>query len=128
MAKGGPELCGCADCRNFIASRENIYPGEVRKLFDELGIDYRKETEVLWRSRLENGLHQYGGKFHFPGRVEYKGHTDADEAIVTERFTMKCEQLNGKPGPSREKLTWTIQIDFGAECEWLLRDVEEPKD
>src|SRR5258708_1054433 len=70
---GGPEACGCSHCRNFAAARDQIYPGEVRSLFKDLGIDSCRETEVYHMGRLESGQHLYGGWFHCVGRIEEEG-------------------------------------------------------
>jgi hypothetical protein len=55
---GAPERCGCSQCRNFVAARGQVYPGEVRSLFENLGIDSSKEAEVSHMGKLESGLHQ----------------------------------------------------------------------
>ena len=69
---GGPESCGCGDCRNFANNRESIYPEEIKKLFSEIGIDYKKETEIWHIYRDEDGFHHYSGWFHFKGHCEGK--------------------------------------------------------
>lgn len=53
---GGAESCGCDDCKNFVYNREDIYPEEIKKLFDQLGIDYKKETEIGHYCRQPEGL------------------------------------------------------------------------
>src|SRR5262249_53401492 len=45
IGNGAPERCGCDDCHNFIALREQAYPREVLDLFAHLGIDHRHEAE-----------------------------------------------------------------------------------
>jgi hypothetical protein len=67
---GGPEACGCSHCRNFAAARCQIYPAEVLSLFEELGTDFSKESEVYQMDRLESGLHLFDGWFHCVGRIE----------------------------------------------------------
>ena len=67
IALGGPESCGCNDCKNFANNREDIYPAEIKKLFDQLGIDYKKECEISHYYRQTDGFHYYGGWFHFKG-------------------------------------------------------------
>jgi len=62
-------LCGCGNCLNFEAARELAFPVEVRELFLELGIDYRREAEVfIWQS-FPDGRQHYGGWFHFRGTI-----------------------------------------------------------
>jgi hypothetical protein len=67
---GGPEACGCEPCLNFAAAREKVYPKDIREVFDHIGIDYRKESEVFHCNKEDNGLHCYGGEFLFVGSVE----------------------------------------------------------
>lgn len=66
----GADSCTCNDCKNFVASRDKAYPAEIRHLFERLGIDIIKESEVCHYTRLENGLHYYGGWFHFKGKIK----------------------------------------------------------
>src|SRR6266849_3889281 len=49
---GSPESCGCADCLNFAAARERAYPAEVLTVFNQLGIDSHKESEIWHRLTL----------------------------------------------------------------------------
>ena len=65
----GAEDCFCNDCKNYISYREKIFPDEIRQLFDELGIDYKKEVEITLFETLPNGLHHIAGLFHFKGRI-----------------------------------------------------------
>ena len=67
---GSPESCGCTECLNFAAVREVVYPPEVLAIFDRVGIDPRKESEIWHTHRDESGLHHYGGFFHFVGSIE----------------------------------------------------------
>lgn len=53
----GADSCICNDCKNFVASRDKAYPTEVKNLFENLGIDISKESEVCHYTRLDNGLH-----------------------------------------------------------------------
>ena len=65
----GSEGCDCDDCKNYLAFRDSVFPAEVHNLFNDLGIDYRKEVEILSYETLPNGLHCVGGWFHFKGRI-----------------------------------------------------------
>ena len=67
---GSPESCGCADCLNFAAARDRAYPSAALAIFDQLGIDSHKESEIWHTHRDESGLHHYGGFFHFIGAIE----------------------------------------------------------
>src|SRR4051812_22566967 len=70
VALGSSEECGCCHCLNFIETRAHVYPPEVLRLFDRLGIDFRKEVEVYQLARLDSGLQLYGGFFHFVGSID----------------------------------------------------------
>src|SRR5262245_2057967 len=69
--QGSASQCGCTDCRNWIEYRDEVFPIEVCTLFDQLGIDLRKESEV---SEFEAGMVDpsrglYCGTYHFLGSV-----------------------------------------------------------
>lgn len=66
---GSPEECGCTHCLNYAAQRSTIYPEQVLKLFDQLGIAPNREAEIYHMARLECGKHSYGGWFHFVGSI-----------------------------------------------------------
>jgi len=51
VERGGPEDCGCQNCLNFAAARENVYPQEVLTLFAKLGVDCTKEAEVVYLAK-----------------------------------------------------------------------------
>ena len=67
---GSPEACGCTECLNFASIRGCVYPPEALAIFERLGIDPRKESEIWHTHRDESGLHHYGGFFHFVGSIE----------------------------------------------------------
>jgi hypothetical protein len=69
VSKSGAESCGCNDCKNYITYRDKVFPDDIKALFNDLGIDYRKEVEATHYSVLDNGLHNTGGWFHFKGRI-----------------------------------------------------------
>ncbi len=133
MPSQSAETCGCTPCLNFAAMREQIYPPEIRRLFEELGVDYRHEVEVLHYGRLRSGQHSYGAWFHFVGHIEQgkdaavpKGKTSwtFDLERITERFSLGFtanahlipEALVGKP---------VVQINIDVDTPWVILD-EEP--
>ena len=94
--KGSAESCDCNDCKNFADNKDKIYPNEVKRLFDQLGVDYKKETEINHYCRQKDGLHHYGGWFHFKGEFKgmdctvsflFSGHT-LELTPVTENFSI----------------------------------------
>jgi hypothetical protein len=50
--------------------RAQAYPPDVLVSLKELGVDYRKETELSHYARLPSGLHLYGGWFYVVGSIE----------------------------------------------------------
>src|SRR5437016_6198852 len=88
---GAPEACGCVPCLNFAAARKQVYPVEVVRLFDELGIAADREAEVYHTHRIEPGKHHYGGWFHFVGRIV--SGSDAARQIAPNAWTFDLEKV-----------------------------------
>lgn len=134
IQRGSPEICRCNDCKNFASNRDNIYPIEVKNLLKELGIDYKKESEIYHLARLDNGLHQYGGWFHFKGTITIGidckidlggGRRSLDITPVTDRFGIgftKDWSLTYFEDIDRNSL---IQVEFIAESEWVIDKILE---
>lgn len=129
---GSPEACSCSDCLNFAASRVRAYPSEVLLIFDELGIDSRKESEIWHTHRDESGLHHYGGFFHFIGTIQsgrdvmvkMNGYGTYDFEGIGEYFewglasetALVPEPFTGFP---------VTQLEFAARIPWVI-DKPEP--
>jgi len=64
------DRCDCAYCQNFRNLREEVYPQNVRTVFERMGIDYQKESAVYQICEVEDRKHLYGGSFVFFGSVE----------------------------------------------------------
>jgi hypothetical protein len=64
----GPEACGCARCRNWIAGRDSILTPEFRHLLSQFGIPTDGEIEV-WECPGELQPHLYGGWYFIVGRI-----------------------------------------------------------
>ncbi len=64
----GPEACGCADCRNWIAAREHVLPSQLRELLSRLGIPIDGEIEVF-ETPGQTQAHLYGGWYILVGKV-----------------------------------------------------------
>jgi hypothetical protein len=130
VVQGAAESCGCCHCRNFIAARGDIYPVEALHLFDCLGIDPSKETKVYHLTRLDSGLHLYGGFFHFSGRiVAGRDAIQQDGSIklepVSEMFALGCTAQVSLVSPVFAELPVT-QIEFLAHVPWRLSNHPEP--
>ncbi len=116
----GPETCGCAACRNFVAVRARLYPPEFRQLCARLGIQVGTEREVYDCGRTQDGRQLYGGWFHFVGRIET---TPKDEdhrytcgesgftMYFTEHLALVPEVLKGRP---------VVQVEFNVTAPWVL--------
>ena len=123
---GGPEGCGCNDCKNFLKNRETIYPTEIKNLFNELGIDYKKESEICHYGRLEDGLHYYGGWFHFKGKFIGKDCSvptdpnagDFELTPINKEFSIGFRYQNELTFFSdKENL---VQIEFETKTPWTI--------
>jgi len=132
VAQGSQVTCSCGDCRNFAAALEHAFPPTTRAVLDQLGIDYRKPAEVYTTGRVDSGLHQYGGWFHFVGHIEsgadawrrvdkegksFTGELEplADKFRIgfTSRVSLLPEQFHGQP---------VVQLEFETEIPWVLSE------
>lgn len=69
VSVSGAESCDCNECKNYVAYRDKVFSNETKSLFNNLGIDYKKELEITSLEILPDGLHHIGGWFHFKGRI-----------------------------------------------------------
>jgi hypothetical protein len=111
VLQGCPERCGCDPCKNFAAARGYAYPTEIRAFFELLGIDINKEPEVYHNCRLENGLHSYGGWFHFIGSIE--NGRDAWKQIAENSQQFDPEQVTDQFAVGLTRRTALIPASFG---------------
>ena len=120
IAHGSPELCGCDPCLNFAASRETTYPPEFRRLLVELGVSYDREAEIYHNGNLKNGLHSYGGWFHFVGTIVSGG-----DAVVqiTDHFLVYVSVYTGLVNQAFDSMP-LVQIEFSAEIPWAIATPE----
>ncbi len=93
VALGGPESCGCNNCKNFANNRKAIYPEEIKQLLDKLGVDHKKENEICHYCRQDDGLHYYGGWFHFKGKFKGK---DCKVPTASGGFAFDLTPINDK--------------------------------
>ena len=126
---GSPENCKCNECLNFAKNRDKIYPSEIKELFNELGIDYNKESEIYHIVRIENGLHNYGGWFHFKGRIKegkdckiklQNGGSTWESIKISENFEIAFMKDNALNNFSENEKNELIQIEFIANSEWVI--------
>jgi hypothetical protein len=64
---GSAEDCSCVECLNYLQSRDIAFPEEIKSLFGQLGIDYKKESEIWRMCKEKDGYHRYSLIFHFMG-------------------------------------------------------------
>jgi len=70
----GSEVCGCQDCRNFVAVRDagRLYPPEVLDMLAELGVDPSLEAESWSVGPIDADhpdVHLYGWWFNVIGHL-----------------------------------------------------------
>lgn len=128
ISNSGAEMCGCNDCKNYVAYREKVFPADIIRLFDDLGIDYKKEVEITAWEKVPNGLHHIGGWFHFKGKIlegkDYRvPHTDG------KGFTFDLTQIDDNffmgfgPGSALSFFgdrTDLIQVEFDTTIPWVI--------
>jgi hypothetical protein len=126
VVNGSAEDCKCGDCMNYIAHRDKVFPDEIKLLFDQLGVDYRKESEVWRMSKHKDGVHIYSGFLHFNGSFEGKdcfvrsdgrngtfSMTDINESFsVGFRIASDLAYFN-----DNENL---VQVEFEAKMPWTI--------
>lgn len=122
------DTCVCDDCKNYVVCRDNVFPAEIKRLFNDLGIDYNKEAEITAWEKLPNGLHHIGGWFHFKGKV-LKGEDYRVPLTDGNGFTFNLTKLDDNfsigfgPGSDlsifddRESL---IQVEFDTNIPWVI--------
>ena len=124
MSVGGPEECGCLHCRNFAAARSQLYPPAVLVLFEQLGIDPTRETEVYHLAPdgsdadgpPETRMHRYGGWFHAIGDVV----TDREGyEILSPDFQLTIIR-GGVVIPSPFPHTPLFRLEFNARVPWII--------
>lgn len=128
LDEGGAEECGCAYCRNFAAVRHTVYPQCVLDLLADLGVDYRKEVEVIHFFRERSDRHYYGWWLHAVGRVLSGPSPESNRCFAMrqvegnfgigfhENRALAAESFTGKQ---------LIQIECDAYLTWALEE-EEP--
>lgn len=133
VVNGSAEDCKCDDCKNYVACCAMAFPGEVILLLDQLGIDYRKESEVWRMSKDEDGNHLYNGIFHFKGSFEGKDcFITADGrngtfsmTDIVESFSIGFRIANQLTYfKDKENL---VQVEFETKIPWIIDKKLEPE-
>ena len=119
VAVGGAESCHCAGCQNFLAQRDAVYPAEVFNLFDELGVNYKRDAETYHMARLEPGVHLYGAWFHFIGSIMKEPISPA----TLDNFTIDFIPNNALAAKAFENQP-LVQIETTVKLPWVLSEPE----
>lgn len=123
---GSADSCICNECKNYLNFRKNVFPEEIKNLFLEIGIDYKKESEVTRYCKQKNGLHFYGGWFHFKGNFNGK---NCEITLAENGFTLDLTKIakNFSIGfrissslSFFEDKTNIVQIEFETEIPWTI--------
>ncbi len=126
---GFSEGCACKFCENYRRQKDSIFPEEIITLFDNLGIDYRKESEVYQTHKLENGLQNYGGWFHFAGafisgkECKSEGSNTFEMTLINENFSVSFSK--DKSLSFFEKNIPLVQVEFEANIPWIIESEAE---
>lgn len=135
FAVGGADSCACYDCKNYVAFKDNVFPAEIRELFSALGIDFKKEVEIWAIQKLENGLHEIGGWFHFKGKI-ISG-TDCRKPDITGNgYSVNLTPINknfeigftsGNDLTFFENKRGLVQVEFVTAIPWVIDKKMENK-
>ncbi len=135
-----PKECTCTPCENYLDNREGVYPHEIKKLFNRLGIDYRKESEVFEGGKSANGQYRYVGYFFFVGRFyrvrkRNKKHRTKMQrlltqmAVVTKTFAIHFSKNPDSPLVTElfEDTTGFVKIKVNFQIPWTIGKEKEDK-
>jgi len=124
--------CDCEPCLNFEKHGRNAFPEEIHRVFESLGIDYKKPAEIFHNGRLETGLHYYGGWYHFVGTLEIgeDSHQPIDDSGRS--FSIETEPLSETGGIGFSKTADLVneafsgqtvtQVEISVQLPWILND------
>ena len=135
---GFSEGCDCKYCLNYLPQNDRIFPEEINFFFENLGIDYHKESECLSYfddSEFSNTnaylyeLHDYGGWFHFAGNIR-SGRECLDRNSNTYKLTPITENFSigfrrGKDLNFFEDNIPLVQVEFEAKIPWIIGEIVE---
>lgn len=137
VQNGFSEGCDCNYCLNYYPQKDNIFPKEIKNLFEDLGIDYHKESECISSFDISefsasdkylDKLYGYGGWFHFSGKIVYGKELNEnlkiyDTTLITDKFSIgfrKEKSLN-----FFESDVPLVQVEFAVEIPWIIGKVIE---
>lgn len=135
---GFSEGCDCKYCLNYHPQKDEVFPEEIKNLFEDLGIDYHKESECLNYfeasefsdiTKNKSGLCGYGGWFHFAGKI-LLGKECVNEnsntynlTQITDNFTIGFKE--GKALNFFEDDVPLVQVEFESNISWIIEECKE---
>jgi hypothetical protein len=88
-------------------------------LFNELGVNYKRDAETYHTARLESGLHLYGAWFHFVGAVVKESIGPATLDNLTIDFipdnALAAKAFENQP---------LVQVEITVKLPWVLSEPE----
>src|SRR5690606_39203324 len=106
----------------------HVFPKSIIELFSNLGIDYRKEVEITYWEKLENGFHYIGGWFHFKGKIlegkkcneplPYGNGSILSLKEIQKNFSIGFDE--GKAMTLFEDQNDLIQLEFSTHIPWVI--------
>lgn len=123
---GSANSCACNECKNYSTYRESAFPEEIKNLFLEIGIDLTKESEITKYCKQKNGLHFYGGWFHYKGEFIGK---NCEVKLNEKSFTFELTKISDSFSIGfrlSSDLTFfedknnLVQIEFETEIPWVI--------
>ena len=127
ISGSGADTCVCNNCKNYVAYRDKVFPDEIKNLFTDLGVDYRKEVEITSWEKLPNGHYHVGGWFHFKGRVlngkDHRvplagGGVTFDLTKISDNFSIGFAE--GNDLTFFEERSGLVQIEFDTHIPWVI--------
>ncbi len=116
ISVSGADSCLCNNCKNHVAYRDKVFSKEVLQLFIALGIDFKKEVEIVSYAKLSSGLHHIGGWFHFNGKI-LKGKIDG-VLEIDNNFSIGFTEDNALT--FFENKNGLVQVDFMTSIPWVI--------
>jgi hypothetical protein len=129
ISGSGAETCRCSNCKNYIAYRDRVFPEEIIDLFYNLGINYKKEVEIITYETLPNQNLHIGGWFHFKGQVlagkDYRvplpfGGYTYDLTRIKDNFSIGFAEENDLT--FFEDKRGLVQVLFDANIPWVIEE------
>ena len=127
VLESGADNCVCEYCKNYVAFRSNVFPKEILDLFQQIGIDSRKEVEITTWEELPNRFQRIGGWFHFKGRVlsgktyrvsKGEGSYTHDLTKISENFSIGFDKGNDLSYFGKDEEL--VQVEFETIIPWVL--------